>query len=202
MKDLIDLHDINNDLTQIGLLIQTVINTEGAIISERSKDCLKNVNSRIFHLAKKVKSILMPTEVDKIRMTPISELLLKFRDDLEKEFELKIHFSGNSDLKLDQGTFYDFITNISKNANEAGASRLKIAITNRTLSFIDNGSGFTKEVIKAFHAKQRLTTKENGHGLGLLSLNEIARKAKLTMDIRNNAISGGGTIIFTKLDSS
>ena len=99
----------------------------------------------------------------------------------DRKIDVKIEIDGDiPEILGDRGQIKQVFFNLIKNAMEAmtGKGQLKILARSDSehvyLQFVDNGSGISQtDMSKIFDAYY--TTKENGHGLGMMIVQRIMR---------------------------
>ena len=99
----------------------------------------------------------------------------------DRKIEVKIEIDGDiPEILGDRGQIKQVFFNLIKNAMEAMSEKGQLKILARSdneqvyLQFIDNGSGISQtDMSKIFDAYY--TTKENGHGLGMMIVQRIMR---------------------------
>ena len=99
----------------------------------------------------------------------------------DRKIEVKIEIDGSiPEILGDRGQIKQVFFNLIKNAMEAMPSGGTLKILARadeeqvTLQFIDNGIGISQNIAKIFDAYY--TSKEDGHGLGMMIVQRILRQ--------------------------
>jgi len=77
------------------------------------------------------------------------------------------------------------ISNIIQNSIEQNASSLKIVLRKNSISFHDNGGGIDSEILLKIKKGIKVSSKNQGHGLGLFGLRDICDKYNWKLELQN-----------------
>jgi signal transduction histidine kinase len=111
-------------------------------------------------------------------------LSLKILQDLYPKIDITLEGYFAEKCLVDKIYFFRVNENIIKNSIEAGATKLIIICKENKISFIDNGTGITKESASAI-AKHG-TSKDSGHGIGLGSISSFCSEHNFRLKFGNN----------------
>jgi K+-sensing histidine kinase KdpD len=194
-------HDLKNALTVVDVMSSIALKNldEGEIKKAHSK--LTKMKSRLDSTVKLLSSVLDGVSGSRL---PVNNLINMLFNDICEDYDIKskLVVTFPCMVEADSTKIRRIIENIIKNAKEGGASKMACTLSKSTLTFTDNGSGFTKEVISAFKAHKPLTTKKLGYGLGLISMKEVAASFGWEMRIGTNGNQGAQiTFILTNSGS-
>ena len=172
-------HELGNPLNALGIRLQ-ILNRK---LKQENPDILREATAQFVDVAEQelqrldgiVKNFLNAIRPTQLSLAPVNlkDLLVGTLGFLEPELQAK-------DISVDAGQLTQAFFNLLKNAMQAMPNGGKIKITCTVddvfvhLRFADNGPGFTKEQLARF-MEPYYTTKENGHGLGLLIVDRIVR---------------------------
>ena len=158
-------HEIRNPLTSIKGFAQII---ELKSSDEQAKRYARQVVSEVERLEKLVKDILAYAkrrEVHK-RPTRLTELV----EEAKKAVSIPVEVDGDTTLCVDKTLMATVLSNIFKNAQEAGATLIKVKTTEQTdridLFIEDNGPGIPEDILPHIFEPFR-TSKAKGTGLGL-----------------------------------
>lgn len=140
-------------------------------------------------------------ELNEINLLELVEEVLRVQEAelVDRKLEINIEVNDTPPAILgDRGQIKQVFFNVTKNAMEAmqagGQLRIRIALDDEflTLQFIDTGSGIAEadlaKVLQAYY-----TTKEGGHGLGMMIVQRIMRDHGGQIGIESR--EGSGTVI-------
>ena len=185
-------HELGNPLNALGIRLQ-ILNRK---LKQENPDILREATAQFVDVAEQelqrldgiVKNFLNAIRPTQLSLAPVNlkDLLVGTLGFLEPELQAK-DISVDVDfpdlvpaISGDAGQLTQAFFNLLKNAMQAMPNGGKIKITCTVddifvhLRFADNGPGFTKEQLARF-MEPYYTTKENGHGLGLLIVDRIVR---------------------------
>lgn len=90
------------------------------------------------------------------------------------------------------------IENIVKNSIEQGASHIQIEVLEDLITIRDNGGGICQKIIQKLNAGEPITTKSDGHGIGLVNLRRYCQDMRWKLII-GNAMSDQGYGAYIKI---
>lgn len=184
-------HEVNNSLAGIISTTETVADmTTDATVSEALAACRdrgRDLSDFITKFASAVK-IPQPTRRDTDLCALINNLIPLFESICAScGSTLKANLpSCEVHLSIDPVLMEQALTNIVKNAaesaGEAGEVEISLDPSSHSLEVSDNGPGISEEA-SAMLFTPFFTTKENGHGLGLLLVNEVLNSHNLRFSL-------------------
>ncbi len=192
-------HDLNNDVTVLNGLIHVL---ESALESgniDLAKEKVKKLKARSRTIITTLKSAMEPIEEIDVKAFYESH-----KEDMEENYGVCLNIKGKSGFNVyaKRVFFLKFIENVIKNSKEAKATKVDIHVSNQYMVIKDNGAGFNSDILRSFRDdRARVTTKSNGHGIGLQSMKLFAKKINASIDLSNNPISGGAEIRITLKNS-
>ena len=194
-------HDMRNEIHYMTSLLYVVQNK-----IERGEDMASEVQNFFTVLKKRLKNInsYLLGYLDMKSEINTKEFFEKNIQEYQADFDLNIKYQGQQDFifKANSGRFSSFIKNVLKNAQEAGATEVKLHQSKNYLVIKDNGSGFTKEALAKIKLGEQVTTKPQGSGVGVLSMKDFCLKNGLSLEISNQTTTDGASLVLKKNDSS
>jgi len=188
------LHDLNGELTMVMDVFYRLEKgiMKGTLTTENAKDAilemLNNGKKRVLGISEFMKEAISP----KVDFEDIARMHVKNHGGIE----IKITNISNSKYLMKRIHINRILNNIISNAVEAQATVLKIAINKDSIVFMDDGEGFSKGVASSINSGKQITTRDNGHGIGTISVKKLARSYKLEMTCCNGL--NGANIAFNK----
>lgn len=161
----------------------------------------KFLNPTIKFALKRLKDISsnLITNSSSLQKNPVViETILNELQQMYQSISFKITSSVSSpalNLLISDTQLFRFLTNLIKNSIESGSTYIYINLKNDSdnllIAVSDNGAGIDAELIP--HILKGYTTKTNGNGLGISSINTTLRELNGDMKISN--LKDGGLII-------
>lgn len=189
-------HDVNNKLAIIGFCANILIKS-----TEKSSS-LHKYSKRIMEQVNKSSNMLNGVMNDSSKLYNICDLVNKSYLYFIRDYKIKIKLIFKSDLyvKVSEIKFQSFLENIVKNSKESGSTALYIIVTKTHIHFVDNGSGFSKPVLKSLNSDRKyfISTKNKGHGIGTQSLISLCKVNKWNISFSNRK-KGNGALISVKI---
>ncbi|MFA6236931.1 MAG: hypothetical protein WC635_06350 [Bacteriovorax sp.] len=150
------MHELSNDV----IFLETLI-----LKLDPRNDIVKKITDTVFKIKAKCK------ESSESKTTSNLDLAAEIKKSTAKFDSLKVSFMVSSrpmiftnKIKLD-----DFLTNICRNAVEAGADQLRIEIRDSSVIFYDNGK-CSREIVNKLREGTAFSTKIGGKGIGTQSM--------------------------------
>ena len=166
------IHDVKNELSVLKGLASKIDKTCNAC---RNTSCEKNnVDDALATIRNRIDYINEQLSYDLKEKT-----LLNVFDVFEgiKGLSLEVKLEGEGfKIYSNMERLRSLVLNIATNSSEAGATKLVIVADGDEMVFVDNGPGFTQEVLDSFKKHQRITTKVNGSGYGLRSIDSFCKR--------------------------
>lgn len=185
-------HELGNPLNSLTihleLMQRKLADLEQAPSTEKIKDSIAICRGEVKRLDAIITNFLeaiRPTkpELNPLNLIQLIEAVLQVQEVelADRTIDVKIEIDGDiPEILGDRGQIKQVFFNLIKNAMEAmtGKGQLKILARSDSehvyLQFADNGSGISQtDMSKIFDAYY--TTKENGHGLGMMIVQRIMR---------------------------
>jgi len=196
------VHEMRNPLSSVKLNLDAIKEKlkgeatyeELAEIASIQTNRLEQMLTELLNYGKPLKFTmreLNPIQLVKDSMDLVSAETTK----LQQNIAIIANISETTKIKGDKEHLTRAITNLIKNASEAGGQKgsIKISITQSThklkISVEDQGKGFS-EAVKDMIFKPFFTTKENGTGLGLANVKKIIETHGGIISAKNS-IKGG-----------
>lgn len=112
---------------------------------------------------------------------------------LALRFKPTLSFEGESfTVDADRVALWRIFKNLMKNAAEAGAKNVAFRFSGRTLEVGDDGKGMAPEVVQKLFTPFFTEGKEQGTGLGLISVKEQLERMGAAISVESEA--GKGTV--------
>ena len=193
MQQEVIMHDFNNKLSVVFGAMEAI---KAMLDNDRVEDA-KKVASAGVRAVNGVKELMNDVLRNRKSKVSMEMELAKILGGMEEAIKIRTKVVTNEDvyLTVNRGKFNLAVTNIVKNAAEAGAKSVEFRLTKNNLIVADDGRGFSKEVITSFENHQAISTKKDGNGVGLRSLEKFAKENRWSVKIANH--SYGGAVCFS-----
>ena len=185
-------HELGNPLNSLTIHLELMQRKLAALeqtaSTEKIKDSIEICRGEVKRLDAIITNFLEAIRPTKPELNPLDliqliEAVLQVQEVelADRKIDVKIEIDGDiPEILGDRGQIKQVFFNLIKNAMEAmtGKGQLKILARSDSehvyLQFVDNGSGISQtDMSKIFDAYY--TTKENGHGLGMMIVQRIMR---------------------------
>ncbi len=158
-------HEIRNPLTSIKGFAQII---ELKSSDEQARRYARQVISEVERLEKLVKDILAYAKRREVHKKPTR--LTELVEEAKKAVSIPVEVDGDTILCVDKTLMATVLSNIFKNAQEAGATMIKVKTAEQPeridLFIEDNGPGIPEDILPHIFEPFR-TSKAKGTGLGL-----------------------------------
>ncbi|MGB0895082.1 MAG: sensor histidine kinase [Parashewanella sp.] len=183
-------HELNNSLTPIASMSDTLLQTE-TLDESITRQALLRIRNRSDSLLKFIKSY---TEINRLPLAKFERIhLQKLLWELAPQYQLSVEYHGQVSINADAVLFEQLLINLLKNSKEANATQVIVSVYSEKLHWkidiVDDGCGFSNlnNVMTPLY-----TTKKSGQGLGLTICKEIIERHNGKLAITN--VSGGGKV--------
>lgn len=192
------VHDVKGSLGIPQLYLQKAQQCLEAGDYAEARELLGNMERSLAHTEKTIfdlNQLSRLTEGDP-RPFPASAALRDVLDILRKRLhDVAIEIDGDFEIKAQRGVvcsvFLNLILNSVEGFKRAGTAAPRIRITldpaSRTVSFTDNGGGFSKAALTALKGGQAPPPEASGSGLGLYLVRENLRSLRGRIAFENTA---------------
>lgn len=204
-------HELGNPLNSMAIhlqLIQRSLNkcpTEKKIIHSLKicQDEIARLDEIIRHFLKAVQPKMLKLKKEYIQ--PVIEKVLSVLGPQLENLNITVELNIQHQLPqifLDKARLHQAIFNVLKNCIEAIGSKGWIRISclqdkqYLVLAFADSGSGITGEQATSMLTENNITSKQNGHGIGMLIVRRVMREHNGFIEIESKKDTG--TIIYLK----
>ena len=179
------MHDIRNPL----LYIKSTINNN----LSSPEEIVDRINEIEFH----IQSLLKSKSVNRFQTIDIKKTLNEFSKEVSEIFHTTIHIDIQSPAsissKIHPFELKNMLLNLARNSFEAGATQIDLSATllnsEFTILLSDNGSGIPYNIIETIFESGK-TSKVEGHGIGLKSINDFLIALNGSIRIEKNSSSG------------
>ena len=186
-------HELGNPLNSLTIHLQLIerklkklaFEKDGAQLTESLEVCqgeVQRLDGIITHFLEAVRP--QKPELNELKLVELVEEVLRVQEAELSDRQLEVNIEVNDEIPFilgDRGQLKQVFFNLVKNAMEAmqPGGRLRILARKDNdfvyLQFTDTGSGISEEELsKVFQAYY--TTKEEGHGLGMMIVQRIMRE--------------------------
>jgi PAS domain S-box-containing protein len=204
-------HELGNPLNSLTIHLQLIQRKLAALEAGKSSEALaesiqvcqgevSRLDGIITHFLEAVRP--QKPELNEVDLIELIEAVLRVQEAVLIDRKLDVNVEVTETLPMvlgDRGQIKQVFFNIVKNAMEAmqagGSLRIVASCDDEfvQLQFIDSGTGISEdELAKVFQAYY--TTKEDGHGLGMMIVQRIMRDHGGQIGIESS--EGTGTVIF------
>ncbi len=157
-------HEIRNPLNAMSLNVEMLLEEELTEEAQEMLDILKTEIDRLEQSTNHYLSLARPPEIELVTLNPLDVVrpLIQY-----EHYAVEFHLSATSDtVVMDENILRRCFRNLFRNAQEANATTIWIAVEEQRILIEDDGDGFEPEAISTafepFH-----TSKSQGTGLGL-----------------------------------
>jgi len=198
-------HELGNPLNSLTIHLQLIerrlkklsLGQEGASLADSLQVCqgeVQRLDGIITHFLEAVRP--RKPELNELDLVLLVEEVLRVQEVELSDRQLKVNIEVSDDLPLvlgDRGQLKQVFFNLVKNSMEAMQAGGRLSIQVRSdedsvyLKFADTGSGISEEDLsKVFQAYY--TTKDEGHGLGMMIVQRIMRDhgGQISVESRKN----------------
>jgi len=174
------VHDINNNITAISLLIHKL----------RKNDTLDDDALHIIDKIKKqtdnISKICANVTTREFKILDIGDAIKNIVSDNCFSTKVVVHKNASVKHMIDKCAISQMVNNILKNSYEANANRVDVFIEPDHIEFKDNGHGITNKQLKNMLSSNSLSTKGDDRGIGLKSIKKCCSDHKFTLHIQPN----------------
>lgn len=201
-------HELKTPITTTKLFIESLMNHDKEIDSEKRQEILKKVYAEQTRLNELIEKVLLSARMEnsQIKMTlescDLSDLVKEILSNIRIDQKLTFNIEANIETKVDKFYFHSIIQNLVENAAKYSPENTTITVNLSKegrfvhLAVIDEGMGISAEEKETvFEMYQRLENEETketkGTGLGLYIVKQIVRSHKGKINVEDNPIGKG-----------
>ncbi len=177
-------HDINNKISILVMQISAFeLKMDQGLPWDEGKKSFQKIKIASKDITQMIRETVQDhseTEVD------IKEKIVKISQAYDPEIiKISIESFATPKIKMNMPKFERVVTNIIQNSIDQKAKLLRVFIRENSLIFHDDGGGTDPVTLMKINSGQKATTKEEGTGLGLFSIYELANKMNWKFEVEN-----------------
>lgn len=182
------IHDLNNEISVLSCYLDIIeVKVRKGVSSAEVRGSIDKARSRVHQTCRNLAGL-----IDKERAIDLRFFLSCRAEQLSREYGIRLSLHGEHPFVIrgNESELSMFVKNIMKNSKEAGAKYLKVFFSEEGVRFEDDGSGIDSTILSLVQKGVSITTKGNGHGIGLSSMRRFSKAAKMNFEIGNSRKGG------------